>query len=136
FRAAVDACRQLGVRGLLLTTYARQLPQPLPPSVQHCAFAPFGELFPRCAAVVHHGGIGTVARALAAGTPQLIVPHAYDQMDNAARVRRLGAGIGLAPRHATGPGLARALADLLTPAARARCPALATRCAGDGLETA
>ena len=62
FRSAVKACRLLGVRGLLMTKYARQLPASLPPYVHHCEFAPFHELFPLCAAVVHHGGVGTTAR--------------------------------------------------------------------------
>jgi len=47
------------------------LPRTLPASVCVADFAPFQLLFPRCAAVVHHGGIGTVAKALAAGVPQL-----------------------------------------------------------------
>ncbi len=63
FRAAVKACRLLGVRGLFLTKYTRQLPSALPPYIRHCTFAPFQELFPHCAAVVHHGGVGTTARA-------------------------------------------------------------------------
>jgi len=80
--------RRFGGRGRFLTRYPHQLPAPLPPFVRKCAFAPFTELFPLCAALMHHGGIGTTARALAAGTPQLILPLAYDQPDNAARVKR------------------------------------------------
>ncbi len=48
-------------------------------------------------AIVHHGGVGTTALALAAGTPQLVVPLFDDQPDNAARVQRLGVGFRLAP---------------------------------------
>jgi UDP:flavonoid glycosyltransferase YjiC (YdhE family) len=44
------------------------------------------------AALVHHGGIGTTAQALAAGVPQLVVAMAHDQPDNGIRVRRLGVG--------------------------------------------
>ena len=80
------------MRGILLTKYAAQVPDPLPPNVIRVGFAPFRKLFPRCAAVVHHGGIGTVAKALAAGVPQLVLPGAFDQTDNATRVKRLGAG--------------------------------------------
>ncbi len=46
--------------------------------------------FPRAAAVIHQGGVGTTAQALRAGKPMLVVPFAHDQPDNAARVRRLG----------------------------------------------
>lgn len=120
FRAAVEACQQLGTRGILLTRHEHQLPAPLPHTVRHWGFAPFQELFPLCAAVVHHGGIGTVARALAAGTPQLIVPFAYDQPDNAVRVQTLGSGEWIRPRRASGRRIANALARLLEPSARER----------------
>ena len=95
FRKAVEVCRLLGKRGILLTRYERQLPAPLPTSMRTFEFAPFLALFPLCAAVVHHGGIGTVAKALSTGTPQLILPMAFDQPDNAARVKSLGAGESL-----------------------------------------
>jgi UDP:flavonoid glycosyltransferase YjiC (YdhE family) len=40
---------------------------------------PHAKLFPRVAAVVHHGGSGTTSAALRAGVPQVIVPHMMDQ---------------------------------------------------------
>jgi UDP:flavonoid glycosyltransferase YjiC (YdhE family) len=92
FRVSVEVCRRGGRRGLLLTRFPRQLPPSLPPGVRTFSYAPFSLVFPASAAVVHHGGIGTVAQALAAGIPQLIVPFAHDQPDNACRVRRLSAG--------------------------------------------
>ena len=91
FRGRAAACERLGRRGLLLTKFANQVPTPLPAGVIHVAYAPFSELLPQCAALVHHGGIGTTAQALAAGVPQLIVPFAHDQHDNAARVSGSGA---------------------------------------------
>jgi rhamnosyltransferase subunit B len=54
--------------------------------------AQFDYLFPRSSLVVHHGGIGTCAQALAAGVPQLITPYSFDQPDNAYQTWRLGAG--------------------------------------------
>jgi rhamnosyltransferase subunit B len=137
FRAATEACTLLAARGLLITKYPHQLPPHLPPQVRHVAFAPFRQLLPRCAAVVHHGGIGTTAAALAAGIPQLILPLAWDQPDNAERVRRLGAGASLAPRHRTAAHLARALARLITPGVQARCRAIANQLRDtDGLAVA
>ncbi len=100
FRAALDACRRLDVPGIFLTAHAEQLPE-LPPTIRHVSFAPFSRLFPLCAAVVHHGGVGTIAKALNAGIPQLILPVAYDQKDNAIRVRRWAPGSGSGP--AAGP---------------------------------
>jgi UDP:flavonoid glycosyltransferase YjiC (YdhE family) len=89
---AVDAVRRTGCRGLLVSALADAFPADLPASMMAIRRAPFARLLPRCAAIVHHGGIGTVASALAAGIPQLIAPFAYDQFDNAARIERMGAG--------------------------------------------
>jgi UDP:flavonoid glycosyltransferase YjiC (YdhE family) len=55
-------------------------------------------LFPHAAAIVHHGGIGTMAQALRSGRPQLIVPYFADQIDNAARAARLGVARVCSPR--------------------------------------
>ncbi len=131
FRDAVEACRTLGARGLLLTKFREQLPEPLPETVRAVAFAPFLKLFPRCAAVVHHGGIGTVAKALATGTPQLILPLAWDQPDNAARVRRLGVGEWLGRRRRGARDLAAALALVLEPQVKASCAEIGKRFAGE-----
>lgn len=112
FRAAVDACGRLDRRGLLLTKYAGQLP-PLPPSIRHESYVPFSAIFPRCAAIVHHGGIGTSAQALRAGVPQLIMPMSHDQPDNAARLETLGVAGSIRPARFRGPAVARMLSALL-----------------------
>lgn len=127
FRAAQEACALLGRRGVFLTKHGDRLPRPLPPTILHCEFAPFGALFPRCAAVVHHGGIGTVAMALAAGTPQAICPLCFDQGDNAARVQALGVGEWVRRRPLRGRDIASALSQLLTPRTKARCMEVASR---------
>jgi UDP:flavonoid glycosyltransferase YjiC (YdhE family) len=92
FRTAVEACERLGRRGLMATKYTDQLPERLPPSVRHVPFVPFSLLLPRAAALVHHGGIGTCAQGLACGLPQVVMPMAYDQLDNGLRLVRLGVG--------------------------------------------
>ncbi|MCB1226318.1 MAG: glycosyltransferase family 1 protein [Verrucomicrobiales bacterium] len=92
FAEGVAALKQLGRAGLLLTREPDQLLQPLPPEMLAVTYAPFSQLLPRCAAMVHHGGIGTLSQALAAGVPQLVVPMAHDQPDNARRLERLGVG--------------------------------------------
>lgn len=56
--------------------------------------------------LVHHGGIGTTARALQAGVPQIISPLAYDQPDNGERVVELGVGKVLERPQLTGENLA------------------------------
>jgi rhamnosyltransferase subunit B len=137
FRTAVAACDVLGQRGLLLTKYADMIPSALPPRVCHCSFAPFRQLLPRCAAVVHHGGIGTTAAALEAGCPQIILPLAWDQPDNANRIAKLGVGCALGPRSRTGKGLSDALAKVMTPDVGERCRLIAQKAVlQDGLQLA
>jgi rhamnosyltransferase subunit B len=113
FGQAVKACLDLGCRGLLMSPYADQIPKHLPPSIHQGTYAPFSWLFPRVSAVVHHGGAGTTARALAAGVPQLVMPMAYDQHDNAMRVKRLGVGNSILPCAFRGHRVARKLRALL-----------------------
>jgi UDP:flavonoid glycosyltransferase YjiC (YdhE family) len=127
FQEAMEACVILGRRGIFLTKYRNQLPGALPPTVLHCNFAPFQTLFPHCAAVVHHGGIGTVAKAMAAGIPQLIHPQCFDQIDNGMRIKRLGTGDCLRAGRSNGKKIATALTALMTEEIRTRCRALRTR---------
>ncbi|TYL43940.1 MULTISPECIES: glycosyltransferase [Dickeya] len=49
----------------------------------------------QCAAILHHGGIGTMAQSFAAGIPQLVIPSAFDQFDNARRVTAMKCGTWL-----------------------------------------
>jgi UDP:flavonoid glycosyltransferase YjiC (YdhE family) len=137
FAEAIAACEMTGLRGMLLTRHPEQLPSQLPSTVRQFPFAPFRELFPRCAAAVHHGGIGTTSQALAAGVPQLILPFAFDQPDNGVRVQQLGVGAWFHPRRKCAARIAEALSRLTTPAVRERCQAVATRFNGvDGLSRA
>jgi UDP:flavonoid glycosyltransferase YjiC (YdhE family) len=76
---------------LLVGKYAPALTQAgVPDGMLVEDVAPHDALFPRAAAIVHHGGVGTTGQALRSGRPMLVVPHAHDQPDNAARVSRLG----------------------------------------------
>jgi rhamnosyltransferase subunit B len=53
-------------------------------------YAPYSQVFPRAACVVHQGGIGTTSQVLRAGVPHLVMPYSHDQPDNAARCERIG----------------------------------------------
>lgn len=131
FRAGADACRRLRRRGLLLSRFNDQIPDPLPSGVRHAEYAPFGSLLPRAAALVHHGGIGTLSQALRAGCPHLVMPMAFDQPDNAVRLARLGVGRYLRPSRFTGLAVARELDALLGSEDVARaCRAVASRFEG------
>jgi rhamnosyltransferase subunit B len=92
YHASLSAARALGRRAVLLVGEQAlvQLAHFGSKEVFLCAYASHSSLFPRAAAIVHHGGIGTMAQALRARRPQLIVPHFADQFDNAARAARLG----------------------------------------------
>jgi len=92
YRQSAVAAVQLGLRAVLLIGRdpANIPASPLPPGVIAAEYAPYSEIFPRAAAIVHQGGAGTTAQALRAGRPMLVVPFAHDQPDNAARVERLG----------------------------------------------
>ena len=113
FAAAVDATRRLGRRALFLTPYPEQLPATLGADVRHEPYAPFSQVLPRCAAFVHHGGIGTCAQGLAAGVPQLTMPLGFDQPDNTTRLWRLGVARWVRPQKFSGERVAAELAALL-----------------------
>ncbi len=97
FEASLAACAQLGRRAILATRFPEQIPADLPSTAIVRDYVPFSDLIPRTAAVVHHGGIGTVSQGLAAGVPQLVMAMAHDQPDNGRRLRRLGVGDFLYP---------------------------------------
>lgn len=135
FAAAVDACRRLDRRGVLLTKYAEQIPQNLPDTVRHVKYVPLDRLLSQVAAFVHHGGVGSMSQAMLAGIPQLIMPLAHDQFDNAHRVRNLNLGSSLPVSRFTGPRLANALQPLIeSPEVCQACQEVARRLAPrDGL---
>ncbi len=115
YRQGVLAARMLGQRSVLLVGEQAlgEAASLAAADVFVCAYAPHSTLFPDAAAIIHHGGIGTLAQALRSGRPQLIVPHFADQLDNAARAQRLGVARVLPPRRYTGAAAARELRRLL-----------------------
>lgn len=127
FATAVEACTSAGLRAILLTGHDAQLPPNLPKWIHRCSYAPFGTLFPLCSAVVHHGGIGTTAKALGAGVPQMILPLAYDQLDNGKRIRKLGAGNYIKPSKLTVHGLADGVRLIQNRETISRCREFAAR---------
>jgi rhamnosyltransferase subunit B len=128
FGSALAAVNQLGRRAVFLTRHQAQLPAGLPGSVHWQPYVPLANLLPRAAALVHHGGIGTTAEALRAGVPQLVVPFAWDQFDNAARVEKLGVGDSILASRLRPRRLARRLRALLaSDSVRARCRDTAAR---------
>ncbi|CCG40388.1 glycosyltransferase [Magnetospirillum molischianum] len=114
FEDSLKAAQRLRRRAVLMVGGNSPLPLgPLSDSAIAVAYAPFSELFPRAAAIVHHGGVGTTGQAMRAGRPMLVVPFGYDQPDNAARVTRLGIGRSLPIGRYTASRAANALGALL-----------------------
>ncbi|MEY2505211.1 MAG: rhamnosyltransferase subunit, partial [Verrucomicrobiota bacterium] len=97
YRDSITAAQALGRRALLLIGHSSNLPPAaLPDGVAAFEYAPYSEVLPRACAIVHQGGVGTTGQGLLSGKPVLILPHAHDQFDNAARMVRLGCGRALA----------------------------------------
>ncbi|MEM6692859.1 MAG: nucleotide disphospho-sugar-binding domain-containing protein [Planctomycetota bacterium] len=92
FEKAAAACESLSQQGLLLSSTNESFPDSLPDCVETGGYIPFANLLPQAKLLVHHGGIGTTAACLASATPQLILPNAFDQFDNASRIERLSVG--------------------------------------------
>lgn len=97
---AAQACGALGLRSVVLglaadagTESGAGSTMLRPDRTLHLAHAPLGLLLPRASAFVHHGGAGSCAEGLAAGVPQVVMPFAFDQFDNAARLARRHAAI-------------------------------------------
>lgn len=129
FPLAAHAAAMAGCRAVLVTGSRDYVPRGLSGNIVTVPYARFSKLFARAGVIVHHGGIGTMAQAMLAGKPTVIVPAAHDQFDNAARALRLGvsrtvklpgiradalaAAIREAAKHPDVASRALALADML-----------------------
>lgn len=128
YEESVDVAQRLGVRAVLLAGAERApaLATHHRDSVFVADAAPHSLLFPRVSAVVHQCGMGTLGTALHAGVPQLAVPFANDQPDNAARLVRLGVARTVPQAAYRGSRVVRELGRLLdTVSYRARAETLA-----------
>lgn len=110
----IAAVERVGCRAVISRGWAELAQGALPESVFATGPVSHARLFPRMAAVVHHGGAGTTAAASRAGVPQLVVPHAVDQFYWAHRVQACGVGIAsLSRRRLRSDRLADLLCALL-----------------------
>ncbi len=128
FAASVAAIHQIGARALVIgagNAFTEDRPETL-----RVDYAPFSLIYPRCSAVIHHGGAGTLGQSLRAGVPTLVAPWGADQFFHGALVERAGVGRMLA-RKAFTPERARAALTALLhePRYRERAQALASQIA-------
>lgn len=136
-RLLVETVRSLGMRSILSRGWG-ELEAPdrgkdclCVDDVSHTA------LFPRMAAIVHHGGAGTTHSAARAGRPQLILPHLYDQPWWAHRVEQLGIGVaGPARESLSQDTLHETLRRCLLPEVMSRAQVFAQRIGGRGAQEA
>lgn len=119
-RAVIQApdWRECGMSSTDTIHYARRLPHAL--------------VFPRCAAIVHHGGAGTTHAATLAGKPSVVVAHIAEQEFWAGRLREAGLSPPLLKR---GKLTATALAKRIREATQSRAMREAAECAADRMKT-
>ncbi|RBQ20711.1 glycosyltransferase [Spongiactinospora rosea] len=109
-RVVAEAVRLAGVRAVLASGWGGLRVNDLPEGVFLLDNAPHDWLFPRMAAIAHHGGSGTTGAALAAGRPQVVCPFVADQPFWAARAHAAGVAPPPRPqRRLTAEGLAAAI---------------------------
>jgi vancomycin aglycone glucosyltransferase len=135
-REMVAAARALGLRAILSRGWADLTLEDAGPDVLTIGEVNVRALFPRVAAIVHHGGAGTTTAAALSGTPQVVVPQIYDQHYWAERVQQLRIGTAHAPGTPTAGSLTSALARVLDPAVVAGARAFAPVVRTDGARAA
>jgi UDP:flavonoid glycosyltransferase YjiC (YdhE family) len=115
YEQSARAAEMLDRRAVLLVgNDVRNLPRhQVPESIFIAQYAPFSRLFPRAAAIVHQGGVGTTAQALRAGKPMVIMPYSHDQPDNARRARGMGVAQVIRRRDYTAQRASQSIEKLL-----------------------
>jgi rhamnosyltransferase subunit B len=113
FEVSIETAKLLKRRAVLLYGIYNAPPKGLTEDIVGFDYAPFSQLFPRAACVVHQGGVGTTAQVLRAGAPQLIMPYSHDQPDNAARCKRLGVAKTISREKYTAERAAKKIRNLL-----------------------
>ena len=133
----IEATRSLGLRSILSQGWAGLTPNEAGDDVLSLPDVNHGALFPRVAAIVHHGGAGTIHAAARAGTPQVTIPHNYDQFYWAHRVQELGVGVSGPLRDDINvENVAYALREALQPNVKTRAQEVAGRIEPNGARLA
>jgi rhamnosyltransferase subunit B len=114
YQTSIESILASGAQALVINAPESTIIAESQEDVLHLPFAPFSEVFPACAAVIHHGGIGTIGQCLRAGVPSLVVPGGVDQPFNAAQVVQRKAGLWIPRKHYTRKRAVQALRALLT----------------------
>lgn len=128
YDVTAKACELVDCAGIVVTQHSAQLPEDCRSCVSWVGMLPFRKLMQQVRVVIHHGGVGTLACAMEAGIPQLVLPKGADRPDNAARLQNLGVAESLPPPEWQPELIANALMRLLSsPMVAEKCRTLADR---------
>ena len=125
FEASVEACTRLGLRCVVVNPHADPASHAARAGLRRYRHVPFDDLLPRVAALIHHGGIGTLGLAVEHAVSQVVLAHGFDRPDNGARLASLGVAEYLPPYRWQEAAVAEALGRVLSTPVRRRCQALA-----------
>jgi glycosyltransferase (activator-dependent family) len=109
----LDALAGLDIELVATIVESEQRRLRVPANSRLVSYVPLHALAPTCAAVVNHGGPGTLLTTARYAVPQLLVPYDFDEPVLAARAAAQGAAATLPAAEATGPAVRDALARLL-----------------------
>jgi len=135
-QAMLDAARAVGRRAILSRGWADLSLDETQPDCLVVGEANLQALFPRVAAIVHHGGAGTTTLAARAGVPQVVVPQMYDQHYWGRQIEGLAIGVAHARGIPTRDSLTAALQRALTTEVANRARSIAGKIRGDGARAA
>lgn len=110
---AHEVSMRLRLPGIVLGAPNSLVQLPNVPNFVQAGWLPLADVLPGCRAIVHHGGVGTISAGIEAAIPQLIIPLAHDQPDNAFRLELLGMGSVIPFEKMNASSVARALGTLL-----------------------
>ena len=119
---AVEACANLGMPAIVVSGADAIAARSFPGNVVTCSRLPFASVLPKCSVIVHHGGLGTIARSIASGLPQLIMPYGAERPHSASIVVDLGVGKSIERAGWSARAVSDALVQLTaSEAIRTRC---------------
>ncbi|OBK79196.1 glycosyltransferase [Mycobacterium sp. 1274761.0] len=127
FALIASTCKQLGVRALISSGWSDFSRAPRVDGVKLVSAVNHADIFPKCRAVVHHGGSGTTATGLRAGVPTLVLWKAFDQPIWGAQVKRLQVGTARPFARTTSESLVADLRTIIAPQYVSRAREIATR---------
>lgn len=131
FDVAVEACRLLGLRCVVVDTFHKAAARVQMEWVRYYSHLPFSSLMTHVQAMIHHGGIGTLGLCLAYGTPQVVLGLGFDRPDNGARLKRLGVADYLPAYQWRAQTIAESLRRVTSPQVREHCRSYSARVRGE-----